>query len=333
LEVRSIDARGSRPPDLALVLAGTTAGDPFFASFSEEGFWVAVTLSQVDRLSVSRVRALVHHRWLNAAGRIALNVGAFMILFQTYKMVRLTFVQRSQEIGFDNAERLISWQQHLHIFIEPNVQQWAMSHNLLIHALNWNYFLFMPAFYTYCGIAIAFAPVRFRHLRRVFLSSMLLALPWYAIFPLAPPRFMPSYGLIDTLAKFGPVPDKGGGMVKANHYAAMPSMHIGWTTIGACMVAAAIPWPRVGRAVAVAIVSWMCLTVVATGNHYILDIIGGWIIIGCAFGLANLSERYGPLALKNAPELAANTLLTPSPHRDKSISRPVIRPETNRAGH
>ena len=176
-----------------------------------------------------------------------------------------------------------------------------LSHDWLIRALNWNYFLFMPAFYGYCAACIIFAPAAFRRLRRVFLFSMLLALPWYAIFPLAPPRFMNDYGLTDTLAKFGPVADTGGGLVKANQFAAMPSMHIGWTTIGACMVAAAIPHKSIGRAVAGAIVGWMCLTVMATGNHYLLDILGGWLIVVLAFAFADLSERSGPFASRTAP--------------------------------
>lgn len=277
-------------------------------------------------------RSLLHHPWLSAAVRIALNIGAFMVLFQAYKMVRMTFSARSAAIGTSHAERLIAWEKTLHLFVEPDLQRWAMSREWLIHALNWNYFLFMPAFYTYCAIGIVFAPAAFRHLRRVFFCSMLLALPWYALFPLAPPRFMTDHGLTDTLAIFGPVADTGGGLVKANQYAAMPSMHIGWTTIGACMVALSIRNRILGRVVGAAIVAWMCLTVMATGNHYVLDILGGWLIVLASFALARFSERHGPFAVERAPKLPGQTLLTPSQHRDKSISRPVIRPETSHAG-
>jgi membrane-associated phospholipid phosphatase len=254
-----------------------------------------------------------------------------MILFQAYKMVRMTFSDRSAVLGDANAHRLIGWEQRLHLFVEPDIQGWAMSHEWLIKALNWNYFLFMPAFYAYCAIGIIFAPAAYRHLRRVFICSMLLALPWYALFPLAPPRFMPDYGLVDTRAIWGPAQSTG-GLVKANQYAAMPSMHIGWTTIGACMVVLAFRNRRLGRAVGVAIVAWMCLTVVATGNHYVFDVIGGWLIVLASFALARFSERHGPFAIELAPQLPRQTLLTPSQHRDKSISRPVIRPETSHAG-
>lgn len=67
--------------------------------------------------------------------------------------------------------------------------------------------------------------------------------------------------------------------MSANRYAAMPSMHVGWTTLGAIALAACLPWRRVGYAIAtirnVAIVT----TVIVTGNHYWLDAVAGWAVI------------------------------------------------------
>lgn len=55
-------------------------------------------------------------------------------------------------------------------------------------------------------ILLFFAPARFLYLRRVFFLTMILALPWYIIYPLAPPRFMQPFGwdFVDTLAVYGP---------------------------------------------------------------------------------------------------------------------------------
>jgi len=81
---------------------------------------------------------------------------------------------------------------------------------------------------------------------RVFVVATLIALPVYAIYPLAPPRFMDRYGypFVDTLARFDPTPTSGVG--SANPYAAMPSMHIGWSVIAGLFLAAALPWRRLG---------------------------------------------------------------------------------------
>lgn len=219
---------------------------------------------------------------------IVVNIVFFVVLFQVYKLVRKSFIQRGESIGFVHAEQLIDFQRRLGIFFEPDLQAWMLQHEGIIRALNWYYAGFMWTFYLCCALAIAFAPVRYRFLRRVFISSMLLALPWYAIYPLAPPRFMTEYGFVDTLKLFGPNYFSNEGVVAANQFAAMPSMHIGWSTIGAFMLAAAIPYRKIGPMLAVAHVALMSLTVMATGNHFVLDIIGGWLIVAGSFGAARL---------------------------------------------
>jgi hypothetical protein len=227
---------------------------------------------------------------------ILANIGAFMILFQAYKMVRKQFIQRAETVAFDNAIQIIDLENRLHLFFELDLQGWVLQHEWLIRTLNYYYSYFMWTFYGCCVIAIVLAPVKYLRYRRVFLLSMVLALPWYAIYPLAPPRFMSNYGFpfVDTLAVYGPTYFKQGGLVTANQFAAMPSMHIGWTTIGAIMVAAAIPWFRIGAILGSLHVSIMVFTVMATGNHYFLDAVGGWLIVLAAFGIAALLPEQVP---------------------------------------
>jgi hypothetical protein len=219
---------------------------------------------------------------------IILNIGAFMILFQAYKVVRKTFVQRAEAVGFAHAEQIIDWERRLHIFVEPDLQGWLLRHEALIRPFNRYYAAFMWLFYLCCVAGIVLAPVPYRRLRRAFLLSMVIALPWYALYPLAPPRFMPEYGFVDTVSAYGPYYFKDNGFVKANHYAAMPSMHVGWTTIGAFMLAAAIPYKRIGMILGTLHVAMMSLTVIVTANHFVLDIVGGWLVVATAFGAARL---------------------------------------------
>ena len=238
---------------------------------------------------------------------LALNLGLFMILFQFYKVARKSFIQRGESVGFAHAVQVIDLEKKLHFFIEPDLQRWIIARpDWVIRGLNYYYFLFMPLFYACCAAALLFGPVTFRFWRRVFFCSMLIALPWYAIYPLAPPRFMnaehgyPRYTLIDTLARWGPNYFSDDGMVTANHFAAMPSMHIGWSTIGALMLATCLPRVRginVGAIIGVLHISIMTLTVMATGNHYWLDAAGGWIVIGAAFAAATLLTDRLPIRL------------------------------------
>jgi diacylglycerol O-acyltransferase len=222
------------------------------------------------------------------AATVVANIALFIVLFQVYKSVRKTFIQRAESVGYIHAEQIIDLENRLHIFVEPSMQDWLLRHEELIRPFNRYYSWFMWLFYACCIVAMILAPVRYRRLRRVFLLTMVIALPWYAIYPLAPPRFMPRYGFIDTLAVYGPHYFKDNGLVKGNHYAAMPSMHVGWTTVGAFMLAAAIPYKRIGAILGILHVALMSTTVVVTANHFVLDIVGGWLVVLAAFGVARL---------------------------------------------
>jgi membrane-associated phospholipid phosphatase len=59
-------------------------------------------------------------------------------------------------------------------------------------------------------------------------------------------------------------------------------MHIGWTTFAALWLAAAIPRRRIGALLGGLHLALMCVTVVVTGNHYVLDIVGGFTVAGTA---------------------------------------------------
>ncbi len=113
---------------------------------------------------------------------------------------------------------------------------------------------------------------------------MIIALPWYALYPLAPPRFMQPYGwpFVDTLAVYGPNYFSESGLVTANRFAAMPSMHGGWTLVMRIMLSAALPWRWTGRVMSLLLVGLIAFTVIVTANHYWIDIIGGWVVVGLA---------------------------------------------------
>ena len=237
----------------------------------------------------STLPAWLGERWPATLVAVVSNIGLFLVLFQLYKIVRRQFIQQSNAEAFGNADQILRWERALHLDPELRLQHWAIAHEWVIRGLNWYYAGFMWILYGCCVVAIVLAPARYRPLRRVFLCSMALALPWYAIYPLAPPRFMTPEGFVDTLKIYGPNYFSNEGLVTANQFAAMPSMHIGWSTVGAAMLAVAIPrWRRVplGPLLGLLHVGLMTLTVMATGNHYLLDAVGGWLIVLAALLVA-----------------------------------------------
>ena len=265
-------------------------------------------------------------RWIGRTLLVLLaNVIAFNILFQLYKMVRRTFIQRGELVGYDHADQIIRLEKWLHLYFERDLQQWGLHYHWLMTFFSYYYSAFMWLFYGCCAVGIIFAPHKYPYLRRVFICSMVLALPWYALYPLAPPRFMTAEGFIDATAFYGPNYFSNNGLVAANRFAAMPSMHVGWSTIGAVILAVSLPRWRLGTILGVLHVGLMATTVMITGNHWWLDIVGGWIVISGAFIVARLLPAELPWPWRRsvrpvADPIPAPTMAEPRPAPQGSTS-------------
>jgi hypothetical protein len=157
--------------------------------------------------------------------------------------------------------------------------------------------LFVNAMYTICyyPALVLFAVWAFRLHRRqyymvrnVFVVSACIAFLCFALFPTAPPRMLYDLGFIDTMAKQGTGEYSSSAMRDlANPYAAMPSLHFGWTLlIGVATVY--IARPRWLKMVGVLVPLFMFVAIVATGNHFILDAMAGAVVVALAYGLVKM---------------------------------------------
>jgi hypothetical protein len=135
-----------------------------------------------------------------------------------------------------------------------------------------------------------------------------IALVIYANWPLAPPRLMPELGTIDIMQHFahagwwGDAASAPRGLGDAtNQFAAMPSLHFGWSLwCGIQMWGFGKRWWRVA---AVAYPLLQALVVLATANHFLLDVVGGATCILLGFGIVALIGRL--LGRTGSPEPAA----------------------------
>ena len=119
----------------------------------------------------------------------------------------------------------------------------------------------------------------------MLLLANMLALVGFVLMPTAPPRLFPEWGFVDTLASSSTL-NHGTGLVQlaSNQFAAMPSIHaadaliLGFVMVGLVRSRAAkllwTLWP-----------AWVWFTVMATANHFWLDIAAG---IGLALLSASL---------------------------------------------
>lgn len=220
----------------------------------------------------------------------------YLVMFQIYKLARKQFIPPDPAIAFGHAKDILHFEEKLGLMFELDLQRWVLDRgDWMIHFFNNVYAYYMWGFHIGVLFLALMAPARYRFMRRAFFISMAIATPMYLIYPLAPPRFMEPYGwpFMDTLAVYGPNYFSDTGLVTANRYAAMPSMHVGWTTFFAICIMLGTPNRKVGIAIMSFLTVLITLTVMVTGNHYWLDAVGGWLIIGAAFVI----NRYVPYPL------------------------------------
>ncbi|WP_221352658.1 phosphatase PAP2 family protein [Streptomyces beigongshangae] len=183
--------------------------------------------------------------------------------------------------------------------------------------------------------------VRYRAARTWLMTSTFLGLIGFTLLPTCPPRLLSaSHGFVDTMAQYSDygwwggeasAPRGLGGMT--NQYAAMPSLHCGWALWCGVML-----WMYGGtRLTKVAGVLYPLITtivVMGTANHYFLDAVAGFAVMGAGFLLVRpvlrladtVRARYGirpfPLAPRpaSAPALTSTPASAPAPRGPKTAS-------------
>ncbi len=113
-----------------------------------------------------------------------------------------------------------------------------------------------------------------------------------------PPRLLPGgNGFIDTMAQYGSYgwwgsdasAPRGMGHL-TNEYAAMPSLHVGWSLwCGIMLFRFGRHWTV--RALGVLYPVVTALVVMGTANHYLLDAAAGVLVMGIGFALTYVIKR------------------------------------------
>jgi PAP2 superfamily len=191
-------------------------------------------------------------------------------LYPAYLMIRGSSIEDGER-AIAHASSLVDLERAAGLFHERAVQHAAAS---LTDALSMYYMLgFGPLI---VGVLI-WLGVRdrslYRELRSLLLTSLGLAVIGYLAYPTAPPRLVPGLGISDTVGLAAHDTGSVAG-IRFNPYAAMPSMHVGWSLLIGIFGfrATRSRWLKV---LFVMHPLLMVLTVTATGNHYFIDCIGG----------------------------------------------------------
>jgi hypothetical protein len=128
-------------------------------------------------------------------------------------------------------------------------------------------------------------PSVYRGARTVLVSTTVLGLAVFFLYPVAPPRLLPQLGYVDTVVTFHTWGSFADPQIaeKSNQYAAMPSLHMAWALwCGiAIFLLARRPW---ARALGVLYPCSTLLVILGTANHFLLDAVGGAFALAVGFG-------------------------------------------------
>jgi hypothetical protein len=125
-------------------------------------------------------------------------------------------------------------------------------------------------------------------MRTALLVASALGLTGFVLLPTAPPR-LASLGLADTVSN-GPVNLNGSLRWLYNPYAAMPSVHIAYAVVVGVAVYR-YTRRRMWQVLSIAYPLWVTAEVVATSNHFVLDVVAGALVGALSLGTAGRLTR------------------------------------------
>ena len=186
-----------------------------------------------------------------------------------------------------SAHALFDLERALHLDVERPLNEWLAPHRTLTVLANYEYaFTYVLSAFLLLGWVWWRRPDVYRWARTSFVWLNLLGCLCFAVYPLMPPRLLRGEGFVDTVLEHRTFGSWGSPVVAhANTVAAMPSLHVAWA-LWVSVVLALIAGGRRSQLVSAVHVAVTVFVVLATANHYVLDVVGGAVAVGLAIRLA-----------------------------------------------
>ena len=218
------------------------------------------------------LKAFLKKKWVKEA---LIFLGAFLF----YQASRALAIGDA-ETAFAHAYQVVEFEKWLGIFTEIPFQQWFLENENLLKWLN--------AFYirAHLPVTILFFVWLFNRrkqhyplIRNIFLIGNFIAIFFFIGYPCAPPRMLGELGFVDTLLQISNVDLYRGNLSKTfNQYAAVPSMHFGYSFLIGYIGFYLFP-NYLMKFLAVLYPIFVLTVIVATGNHFWIDAILGGLIV------------------------------------------------------
>ena len=227
---------------------------------------------------VSAGRRVLPRGWADFGRQLAIWFG-FLAAYQVARGI----ADRNPPRAFDNGLHVIGIERHANALFELSLQRLVDGSHVLATLASWTYW---NSEFTVLGLALLWVYLRrneaFVRFRNTILLANVIGLVGYVLLPTAPPRMFPDFGFDDTLQSFGQL-NHGSGLIEfaANPYAAMPSLHAADALIvGLSMFLVCRRWWS--KTIWLLWPAWVWFSVMATGNHFWLDILAGIVVAAIA---------------------------------------------------
>ncbi|AUH43367.1 phosphatase PAP2 family protein [Streptomyces sp. CMB-StM0423] len=227
------------------------------------------------------------------------------LVYWTYSLIR-NAVPEQEAQALKNADRIWSFQESLGLAFERSLNHAVDGVTWLVVSMN--YYYGTLHYVVTLGVLVwlyRWQPGRYAAVRLALAITTCFALVGYYSFPLAPPRLMEGMDFVDTVRAHETWGSMSSGNLAnvSNQFAAMPSMHVGWS-VWAGITIAVLAKPLWVKLFGVLYPTLTLLVIMATANHFWMDAVGG--IICLSFGFAVSYAWYGTIAYR-LPQRVAST--------------------------
>jgi membrane-associated phospholipid phosphatase len=233
----------------------------------------------------------------------------FVLLYGLYKFYShiRNGVGEVHERAYANADWILRFEDATFLAWERWLNDWAEKSDLFAAVMALQY----ATWHLYVTAAVLIWLYRYRRAAyrvasTIWMATTFLALVGFYLLPTAPPRLMQGEGFVDVMrqtSSWGWWPTSGSPVSNAsNQFAAMPSLHCAWAAWCGIVVFLLVrrTWVRV-LAVLYPLMTFMA--VMATGNHYLLDVVAGLALLAAVGAVVLLVARL--VRTRRAPVAAA----------------------------
>jgi uncharacterized membrane protein YkvA (DUF1232 family) len=240
--------------------------------------------------STGLIRPILDTEWLAPRRRRSpLWVEALVVVWLCWLYDEINnFSPLRLQTALQHANSILHVEKVWHLNPELTLNTWAAAHRALA--------LPMADFYDTAHFVVTLSlvailwwryPEQYRPLRNALVLINVIGFVVFWIYPLAPPRMLPAAGFIDVVAVTHALGSwRSSAMAsQANELAAMPSLHMAWAAWSALALWRILP-NRPWRLLVVIYPAMVAVVVMATANHFLLDVIAGLITVVAACGLA-----------------------------------------------